>query len=346
MHLLRGSGLAGLAGMRPSRMMPTWSATAPLVRPMLGVWRNEVEAYCRQESLPAVDDESNRDERLLRNWVRHRLVPFLLDRYPQAKQAIERLAAIAREEDAYLAGLTRTKSRRLSSASPTGGVVVERARFAREPLAMQRRLVREWGQQMLPGWELGFEAVDEIVGWMISQEAATLQGFSGAIWGARLRDEIRLECSPEGLAGQDEFPHMEDEEFGLAAAGAYPLGRGWELQLSVVEKADGGEAETGMVLGADEARFTLDAVTVTGLTVRRRHPGDRLVPYGMKGHSVKLSDLFINAKVPGFLREGWPVVCLDGQPVWVPRLRAAAEAHFRGGPPYWRLRLARRDADG
>jgi tRNA(Ile)-lysidine synthetase-like protein len=68
-HLLRGSGLAGLRGMPVRR--------GPVRRPMLMVWRHHIEAYLAAEGVVPLRDPSNGDTRFLRAWVRHRFLPQL-----------------------------------------------------------------------------------------------------------------------------------------------------------------------------------------------------------------------------------------------------------------------------
>jgi tRNA(Ile)-lysidine synthase len=68
----------------------------------------------------------------------------------------------------------------------------------------------------------------------------------------------------------------------------------------------------------------LDAdLTGDRFTVRTRHPGDRFKPLGMEGHTVKLSDLFVNVKLPGRARGKWPLVIVGEEIAWVPGFRPA-----------------------
>lgn len=67
-NLLRGAGVDGLAGMRPS-----------VRRPILGLRRTETRALCAQAGITIVDDPSNQDRRFLRNRVRHELLPLLTE---------------------------------------------------------------------------------------------------------------------------------------------------------------------------------------------------------------------------------------------------------------------------
>jgi tRNA(Ile)-lysidine synthase len=79
LQLLRGSGVAGLAGMEPSGIMPKLLGTDKivLVRPLLDVTRAELVTYTQIHALAHVDDESNSDTRFLRNAVRHKVMPAL-----------------------------------------------------------------------------------------------------------------------------------------------------------------------------------------------------------------------------------------------------------------------------
>jgi tRNA(Ile)-lysidine synthase len=97
LHLLRGSGLEGIAAMSPRE--------GRRFRPLLAVWREQVEAYCTRHGLRPIRDASNDDPGFTRNRVRHELIPLLEDRFnPRAREAVLRLAGAARDEhDAVVA---------------------------------------------------------------------------------------------------------------------------------------------------------------------------------------------------------------------------------------------------
>lgn len=91
LHLLRGAGLEGLAAMAPREGLR--------FRPLLGVWRRQVEAYCGRHGLTPVHDETNDMVEFARNRVRHELIPLLEQRFnPRARSALVRLAQAARDE--------------------------------------------------------------------------------------------------------------------------------------------------------------------------------------------------------------------------------------------------------
>lgn len=94
LNLLRGSGLAGASGMAESGPLHgACAAGRRALRPLLAVAREDIEAYAREHELDWVEDESNVDEMLMRNWVRRRVAPLLAARFPRWREALSRAAS-------------------------------------------------------------------------------------------------------------------------------------------------------------------------------------------------------------------------------------------------------------
>jgi tRNA(Ile)-lysidine synthetase-like protein len=91
MRALTGSTPRSLAAMR--------ARSGPIRRPLLRLWRRDVEAYCRALGLDTLDDPGNRDPRFLRTRVRHELLPVLEAVFPGARR---RLAVLAEHQQALL----------------------------------------------------------------------------------------------------------------------------------------------------------------------------------------------------------------------------------------------------
>ncbi|MET2899381.1 tRNA lysidine(34) synthetase TilS [Vibrio rotiferianus] len=96
--LKRGSGPKGLSSMAES--MPF--AGGMLVRPLLAIKREQIEAAAKEEGLDWVEDESNQDTRYDRNFLRHRIVPDLSERWPSIHQAVQRSASLCAQQEALL----------------------------------------------------------------------------------------------------------------------------------------------------------------------------------------------------------------------------------------------------
>lgn len=94
LHLIRGTGLKGLGGIAPKR--------GKLIRPMLNVTRQEVEAFLGEWSLPHVEDSSNGSDAFLRNRVRHHVMPLLRQENPRIGENLSKLALRLRLDEEFL----------------------------------------------------------------------------------------------------------------------------------------------------------------------------------------------------------------------------------------------------
>ncbi|MBI3298818.1 MAG: tRNA lysidine(34) synthetase TilS [Elusimicrobia bacterium] len=84
LHLLRGTKAKGLLGIPPRRALP--GTTAEVVRPLMGITREEARAYCRGFGLSWREDATNRDEDFTRNWIRRKLLPLLESKSPRLRE--------------------------------------------------------------------------------------------------------------------------------------------------------------------------------------------------------------------------------------------------------------------
>ncbi|MBL4830145.1 MAG: tRNA lysidine(34) synthetase TilS [Aliivibrio sp.] len=103
--LKRGSGPSGLSAMAAAR--PFHGGT--LLRPLLGHSRSEIEAYAATHQLDWVEDKSNDDKRFDRNFIRHDVVPQLVERWPGLKKSVARSAQLCAEQESLLNELLNDK---------------------------------------------------------------------------------------------------------------------------------------------------------------------------------------------------------------------------------------------
>jgi len=140
LQLLRGAGADGQAAMA---VRDGW-----LLRPLLAVRRAETRACCEALGVAWREDESNADQRLLRNAVRLRVLPLLEELRPGATRALARAADLARHDrdwlDPLVAGaLAGVVAERGSAGDATAGAVALLARkLADLPPGLGRRVVR------------------------------------------------------------------------------------------------------------------------------------------------------------------------------------------------------------
>ncbi len=92
-RVIRGSGPTGLAGMPERRRV----GSGELFRPFLSFTRDQLRAWAKDAGLRWVDDPSNRDERFDRNFLRHRILPALRERWPHVSEQLRQASAQCRE---------------------------------------------------------------------------------------------------------------------------------------------------------------------------------------------------------------------------------------------------------
>ncbi|QXH68721.1 tRNA lysidine(34) synthetase TilS [Pseudomonas asgharzadehiana] len=142
-RLLRGAGVRGLAAMPEHRPL----AQGHLVRPLLAFSRSELEAYAQQHQLHWIEDPSNVDPRFSRNYLRHRVLPSLTERWPQAITQLARTAEHMAEALGLLDELAQMDLQR--AGQPSAFPWLPLPSLALEPLrqlsdARQRNVLRYW----------------------------------------------------------------------------------------------------------------------------------------------------------------------------------------------------------
>ena len=142
-RLLRGAGVRGLAAMPAYRPL----AAGHLVRPLLDVSRVELEAYAHEHRLQWIEDPSNADSRFSRNYLRHRVLPTLPERWPQAVSSLARTAEHLSEAQALLDELAGMDLQGADQPSPFPWLPLPSLVLA--PLrelsdARQRNALRHW----------------------------------------------------------------------------------------------------------------------------------------------------------------------------------------------------------
>ena len=121
MNLLRGAGRRGASGM-PARSRFKGKT---LLRPLLDTPREAIEAYARQHRLAWVEDESNADESLTRNFIRRRIAPLLDERYPQWRRSVARAARHFSRKEAGAQDLLRKFLQTRGLRAPSEAKLVE-----------------------------------------------------------------------------------------------------------------------------------------------------------------------------------------------------------------------------
>lgn len=289
LRLLRGAGSDGLAGMRWSNRSPV-DAQVTLVRPLLEVSKAVLQEFARSEGIRWREDATNRSTDLLRNRVRHELLPLLTKHYqPALGKVVWRTMTLLGAEAECVEDLARSRRKKAGD-------------FAALPVAVQRRVVL--GQLL----ELGLAGEFESVEWLRLHPGEMLTMAGASIWrdaaGKVHRraerpvafDKSRTRVSLACKRGRGCFGGMEFR---------------WEIRTARGRRP---------ALGALGECFDAEAVGEE-MVLRHWQAGDRFEPIGL-GRAAKLQDLFTNAKASARDRRQRVVAArASGELWWVEGLR-------------------------
>jgi tRNA(Ile)-lysidine synthase len=298
-RLLRGSGLAGLAGIHPV-------SGDSFIRPMIGVNRVEVEEFLRSRGIRWREDASNRETRFARNRIRHELLPQLArDWNPQIGEALAHLADLAYEEERWWSGQGWFENPREFRASELGAMPRAAARRA-----VRRAILEAKGD--LRG--VDFEHIERVLD-LAAREAGDGRVRMPGAEAVRSLDWIRVD-EPE------ERPAVEPVQ--VTVPGTYPTPDGaGEIRFEVDETAVSSCANLRVELAAS-------------IQLRAWRPGDHYRPVG-KSRDQKIKEMFQSARIPSWRRPWWPIVECAGEIVWARGFGVAESAAARDRAPVLRI---------
>lgn len=297
-RLLRGTGVRGLAGMPAQRSL----GQGTLLRPLLDVPRGALLDYARQHGLAWIEDPSNTDTQLSRNYLRHEVLPIVIQRWPQAATSMARAAAHLREAGALLDELAESDLLAARSASPFPWLPVPS--LALTPLsalseARQRNALQRW---LVPLTRL--PDAQHWASWLSLRDASA---DAAPIW--RLAD--------------GELHRAGDRVWWVSGQWSQspPLCESWSSPNKPLPLAGNGEVSWQ----GDELRGEVQ--------IRYRQGGEtlRLPDRGQRD----LKRLLNESGLPGFVRRRLPLLFIDGELAAVANLplSAAANGRLRWLPP-------------
>ena len=325
LRLLRGSGVEGLAGIPWQRPLAADSAIQ-VVRPLLGITREEILEYCAELDLQPRTDATNEDFAFWRNRVRHLLIPLLEREFmPNIRHLLGRTAAICREEAPILNRDTDLAFPAALLEQTADSVVLDRSVLIEQPLARCRRILRR--ALMAIGLTPEYGHLESLTDLVIGAAEGAAVHLPGGV-------EAVLERGGRVVLARDK-PLMAPARWSGVCSLAIP-GDTHVPELGVHFRTTwlDGEAARQAVSG-DLPRHVavVDASALEHpLLVRTRRAGDRFRPLGMTG-TRKIKDFLMSARVPRAERGLVPLVVSAGQIVWVagyrPDDRFRVTAHTR-----------------
>jgi tRNA(Ile)-lysidine synthase len=308
---LRGAWTEGLSGIHPT-------LEGPILRPLLGTSRAEIEAYLHALGQSWREDSSNRHLTFTRNRIRHELLPLLEGWNPRLREHLAQMAALARDEEAWwqaevarLAPQILMQGRPVRGGGRTAGLAgldpslsIDVTRLAELAPALQRRLLRFAAGQL--GAAPDFAATEALRALALGGRAGQKSELAQGLRAERTHRELRLAAEPipgagmPGIGGEADGPPPE-------YTGAIPGeidAPAFGLRLRIDSSAPATPA-AGQGIGQGRQA-----------TLRNWRPGDRVTLRYSSGPR-KVKEVLERLRVTGSGRALWPVLELDGRIVWM-----------------------------
>ncbi len=326
MHWLRGSGLAGLRGMQPvsrlgelrlgdEELEPGGKAgELLLIRPLLEVPREEIEAYCAEHHLQPRFDRSNLDTTYYRNRLRHELLPFLETFNPGIRQVLLRSANILAAEYAFLREQAARAWVEVTLQEGPEAITFDLAGWRALPLSLQRSILREAIHRLRDSLRN--------INWVHIENAVQVlrTGTTGMAVTLPRQLQATLEYGQFTVGSKGRATPLPDmpqvhTTVPLQLPGQTPLpGSPWSISAQVVDRHR--LDSTALRHGGRWQAYLDYAVSGSELVLRPRRSGDRFWPQGLDKPTT-VNNFMINAKIPRAWRDTIPLLVSPQQVLWL-----------------------------
>ncbi|MBN2008294.1 tRNA lysidine(34) synthetase TilS [candidate division KSB1 bacterium] len=299
-HFIRGSGPAGLSGMRRKN--------GPFIRPLLDVTRQEIETYAHSEGLKYIIDSTNADIRFKRNKIRHRLIPFLKDEFnPSIVDGLLRTGTVFSQVHDYFVSEAAHAVEYCTIQAQKDKIILDIHRFFQYFNIIQIYVL--------------YHIVDVLAGQKVQLPVTTQFRFLEFLKENRIGSKLELPDNWEILIDHDGLvfhrPVNRNETVSVTPDRWVVFG----CQRFLVSEHQ--RAGIDIRFGADRFMEYIDREQVSmPLTLRTFQPGDRFVPFNNSG-GKKISDFFTDLKVPLHERPYVPILFDQAGIVWVAGYRIA-----------------------
>jgi tRNA(Ile)-lysidine synthase len=305
LRVLRGSGTRGLGGIRPR--------VGRVIRPLLDVDRAELRQFLTERAEPYRQDRSNDDVAILRNRVRHELLPLLESRFsPGITDVLAREATLAQQDEDFLRRQAIESARRIVLTNEDNGdegLRIDARALRSTPRALGSRVAHDVLCRLAGARSVSFDHVERLLALAepeVGDGALCLPGQHAV----RQGDVILLRPGrPARRVEANSFTFL------LSIPGeVQSLPDGWAIAAEL--SSMGAPADKRLSARGREVAIAAGAVALP-LGIRNRRPGDRFHPLGAPG-GRKLQDFMVDRKVPRTERDTLPLVvdALD-RIVWV-----------------------------
>lgn len=308
MRVLQGAGLKGLAAIP--------AVAGPFIRPLIEVWREEVDDYCARMGVEPRLDASNLDPSYMRNHVRLSLVPFLTSEFGGAVRDVILREVESLSVDREFMMEHAARAFEAAATASDGELRVSVPRLLELPEALRRGVIMDAWSRIAPGEpSLGWQHLMDILDKVVEGRSGATLDLPGELVVRREYDDV--------VFGPPEADRPCPPAVLMVPGSVSVPWAGVSIEARRVKRE---EVEFGEDRTVEFARPDLS----TPMEVRAPAPGDRFQPLG-SGGTRKLKDYFIDIKLPRHRRRQCPVVTSGGTVVWLAGHRLDERFRVRPG---------------
>ncbi|MFD2706353.1 tRNA lysidine(34) synthetase TilS [Salibacterium lacus] len=309
-----GRALLGDISMKAQRTF----AGGTLIRPLLGVTKEEIYEYCRLYHVPFQEDESNQSDKYTRNRIRQRVLPALKEEEPLVHRHFQRFADWMEEERSYMENLAEEEWTRRIISSDEHSVTISIKGMEALPLPLQRRgipLILKY-LYTYNTLELSVVHIEQFLALLHGNQPSAVLDWPGSLVVRRNYDQVTFARHAAQEENRAEPDPVRLRVPGTVSYGGYVVEAAYDLPEDVKHNED------LLILEEEEVSFPLH--------IRPRREGDRLSPAGMTG-SKKVNRILIDEKIPLRRRPFQPVVTdAEGTVLWLPFVKKSSY-HLHAG---------------
>lgn len=298
MRMMRGTGLDGLTGIKAKR-------EGNIIRPILCLNRQEIEAYCTDYELIPRIDKSNYERIYSRNKVRLDILPYMKQNFNEdIVETLNRMATLLQKDNEYIEEQVKLNYSKYCNKK-NGRITIDKELFVNEKEAIVSRILKNAFKNISNSHQ-NFEMkhIYEIIE-LFNKGTGKRIDLTNNIIAENLYGDIVLRKNKQESINKEEVLINKNE-----------LDKNIEYSNCMVKfgiiKMKNEEVFSNNTL---IKYFDYDKIKET-VVIRNRKDGDRIKPLGVKG-TKKLKDLFIDLKIPREERDTIPLVCFDNEIAWI-----------------------------
>ena len=293
-RIMRGTGIDGLGGMD--------FISGDIIRPLLNISREEIEAYIFKEKIETVLDKTNLIPIYSRNKVRLELMPYIMDNFnPNIVNALWRLSRSSDNDSKFLENITLEKYKLIVKKENKHSIIFNGHLFNNLDICIKYRIIRLAILKLdgsLQG--VGEQSITLLIELFEEFKTGKKLNLPRNLVGRISYDELILEKFQEKT--------VKDYEYEVYVGENELLDLGISINIRISDTIPKNSLKNTRYFDYDKIKGNL--------RVRNRKTGDRFIPFGMNG-TKKIKDYFIDKKIPKEFRDKIPLLADDENIIWI-----------------------------